>query len=51
MSPVAVRQVVDKVKDCEEPFLSDTNTLYTGSRTNSVDHLTTFIENGFAMQL
>ncbi|WP_131073036.1 DUF362 domain-containing protein, partial [Clostridioides difficile] len=49
MSPVAVRQVVDKVKDCEgKPFLTDTNTLYTGSRTNSVDHLTTAIENGFA---
>ncbi len=31
MSPVAVRQVVDKVKDCEgKPFLTDTNTLYTG---------------------
>ncbi|MBY1315079.1 DUF362 domain-containing protein, partial [Clostridioides difficile] len=30
MSPVAVRQVVDKVKDCEgKPFLTDTNTLYT----------------------
>ena len=49
MSPVAVRQIVDKVKECKgKPFLTDTNTLYTGSRTNSVDHLTTAIENGFA---
>ncbi|WP_147568569.1 DUF362 domain-containing protein [[Clostridium] dakarense] len=49
LSPVAVRQVVDKVKDIGgKPFLTDTNTLYTGSRTNSVDHLTTAIENGFA---
>lgn len=49
MNPVAVRQVVDKVKECGgKPFLTDTNTLYTGSRTNSVDHLTTAIENGFA---
>ena len=49
LSPVAVRQVVDKVKDNGgNPFLTDTNTLYSGSRTNSVDHLTTAIENGFA---
>lgn len=49
MNPVAVRQVVDKVKECKgKPFLTDTNTLYTGTRTNSVDHLTTAIENGFA---
>ncbi|WP_373600533.1 DUF362 domain-containing protein [Paraclostridium bifermentans] len=49
MSPVAVRQVVDKVKEYGgKPFLTDTNTLYSGSRTNSVDHITTAIENGFA---
>ncbi|MGL5314443.1 MAG: DUF362 domain-containing protein [Peptostreptococcaceae bacterium] len=49
MNPVAVRQVVDKVKESGgKPFLTDTNTLYTGSRTNSVDHLNTAIENGFA---
>lgn len=49
MSPVAVRQIVDKVKESGgKPFLTDTNTLYTGSRTNSVDHITTAIENGFA---
>ncbi|MGL5756186.1 MAG: DUF362 domain-containing protein [Paraclostridium sp.] len=49
MSPVAVRQVVDKVKESGgKPFLTDTNTLYSGSRTNSVDHITTAIENGFA---
>lgn len=49
MHPVAVRQIVDKVKEKgARPFLTDTNTLYSGSRTNSVDHLTTAIENGFA---
>ena len=49
MHPVAVRQIVDKVKECGgKPFLTDTNTLYSGSRTNSVDHITTAIENGFA---
>ena len=49
ISPIAIRQVVDKVKENKgKPFLTDTNTLYSGSRTNSVDHLTTAIENGFA---
>lgn len=49
MNPIAVRQVVDKVKECgAKPFLTDTNTLYTGSRTNSIDHITTAIQNGFA---
>ena len=47
--PVFVRQIVDKVKEKGgQPFLTDTNTLYTGSRTNSVDHIVTAIENGFA---
>ncbi|EOC99626.1 DUF362 domain-containing protein [Caldisalinibacter kiritimatiensis] len=47
--PVFVRQIVDKAKESEvKPFLTDTNTLYTGSRTNSVDHITTAIENGYA---
>ena len=46
--PVYVRQVVDKVKARGgKPFLTDTNTLYTGSRHNSVDHLLTAIEHGF----
>lgn len=49
MHPVAVRQIVDKVKENGgKPFLTDTNTLYTGSRTNSVDHIETAIQNGFA---
>lgn len=49
ISPTAVRQIVDKVKEYNgKPFLTDTNTLYTGSRTNSIDHITTAIENGFA---
>ncbi|OPJ55782.1 DUF362 domain-containing protein [Alkalithermobacter paradoxus] len=47
--PVYVRQIVDKVKEAGgKPFLTDTNTLYSGSRTNSVDHLITAIENGFS---
>jgi len=48
ISPVFVRQVVDKVKvKGAKPFLTDTNTLYSGSRHNAVDHLLTALEHGF----
>ncbi len=48
INPVFARQVVDKIKECKgKPFLTDTNTLYKGSRANSVDHLITAIEHGF----
>ena len=49
ISPVYVRQVVDKIKEAgAKPFITDTNTLYKGSRANSVDHLNTAMEHGFA---
>jgi len=48
ISPVFVRQIVDKVKACGGlPFLTDTNTLYLGSRSNAVDHITTAVLHGF----
>ncbi|MDS1029814.1 DUF362 domain-containing protein [Bacillota bacterium LX-D] len=48
INPVFVRQVVDKVKEKgAKPFLTDTNTLYSGSRHNAVDHLITALEHGF----
>lgn len=48
ISPVYVRQVADKIKQYGgKPFLTDSNTLYKGSRSNAVDHLITAIENGF----
>jgi uncharacterized Fe-S center protein len=48
VSPVFVRQVVDMVKERGgRPFLTDTSTLYGGSRQNAVDHLLTAIEHGF----
>jgi uncharacterized Fe-S center protein len=48
ISPVYVRQVVEKVKACEAlPFLTDTNTLYRGSRSNAVEHIGTAILHGF----
>ena len=48
ISPVYVRQVVEKVKACGGmPFLTDTNTLYAGSRSNAVEHIGTAILHGF----
>jgi len=47
--PNFIRRIVDDIKECGAyPFLTDTNTLYSGSRGNSVSHLNTAIENGFA---
>jgi uncharacterized Fe-S center protein len=49
INPVFVRQVVDKIKEHGgKPFITDSNTLYRGSRSNAVDHITTAIEHGFA---
>ncbi len=46
--PPYVRRVVDMVKKLGgRPFLTDANTLYVGTRANSVDHLETAITNGF----
>jgi uncharacterized Fe-S center protein len=48
ISPVYVRQVVEKIKEAGAlPFVTDTNTLYLGSRSNAVDHITTAIHHGF----
>ena len=48
VSPVFARAVVDKVKECGGlPFLSDTNTLYSGSRKNAVVHAQTAALHGF----
>ena len=48
ISPVYVRQVVEKVRACGAlPFLTDTNTLYLGSRSNAVEHIGTAILHGF----
>lgn len=49
ISPVFARAAVEKVKEAGGiPFLTDTNTLYSGSRHNGVDHLITAYEHGFA---
>ena len=49
MNPVFVRKVVDCVKAAGgKPFITDSNTLYKGSRHNAVDHIATAIEHGFS---
>lgn len=48
--PEFVRPVVDLVKSYGgKPFVTDTNTLYTGRRSNAVDHLMMAYENGFSI--
>jgi uncharacterized Fe-S center protein len=48
INPVFVRPVVDRIKEKGgKPFLTDTNTLYFGSRHDSVQHLKTAIRHGF----
>jgi len=52
MSPVLVRRVVDKVKEAGgKPFLTDTATLYSGSRRNAADHVSLALEHGFGMEV
>ncbi|HEY3489664.1 MAG TPA: DUF362 domain-containing protein [Candidatus Deferrimicrobiaceae bacterium] len=47
--PIFVRAIVERIAALGgKPFLTDTNTLYLGSRANSVDHLRCAITNGFA---
>ncbi len=49
INPVLVRQVVEKIREAGgKPFLCDSNTLYTGGRSNAVDHLETALQHGFS---
>jgi uncharacterized Fe-S center protein len=47
--PIFIRRIVERIRELGGfPFLTDTNTLYQGSRSHSVSHVVTAIENGFA---
>ena len=47
--PVYVRPFVEAIKAAgAKPFITDCNTLYVGTRSESVSHLITATENGFA---
>lgn len=49
LRPVFVRKAVEEIAAAGgRPFLTDTNTLYLGGRSNAVDHIRTAIANGFA---
>ncbi|AZR74409.1 4Fe-4S ferredoxin [Anoxybacter fermentans] len=47
--PIYIRKLVQEIKKTgAKPFLTDANTLYVGTRANSVDHITTALRNGFS---
>jgi len=47
--PVFIRKIIQTIKEYKAtPFLTDANTLYVGTRSNSVSHINTAIENGFS---
>ncbi len=47
--PILVRPVIDQLKQKgAKPFLTDTNTLYMGTRWNAVSHSECAVTNGFA---
>jgi len=50
--PIYIRKIIEEITALgAKPFLTDTNTLYAGSRSNAVDHLHTAITNGFAFSV
>jgi len=49
VNPIYVGEVSDMVREAGgRPFITDSNTLYSGSRHVAVDHLETAVRNGFA---
>jgi uncharacterized Fe-S center protein len=45
---VFIRKIVEKILACEgKPFVTDSNTLYTGMRHNAIDHHINAVKNGF----
>lgn len=50
--PQYVRKLVERLNDLKtRPFLTDTNTLYVGSRTEACSHLITAFDNGFTREV
>ena len=48
--PVFIRKILQTIKEYKaSPFLTDANTLYVGTRSDSVSHIHTAIENGFSL--
>jgi len=50
--PIFIRQIVGCVKKAGgDPFLTDANTLYAGTRSDTPTHIRTAIQNGFAFSV
>lgn len=48
LPPMYARVIVDEIRKAGgRPFVTDTNTLYKGSRGDAIDHLETAVKNGF----
>jgi uncharacterized Fe-S center protein len=48
--PIFLRRIVERVKELGgKPFLTDTITLYRGTRSEAVSHIITAVENGFSL--
>ena len=51
IDPTITKAIISKVKSLgAKPFLTDSNTLYRGRRTNAVDHLILAAEHGFTQE-
>jgi len=51
IKPDLIRPVINKVKKINAfPFLTDANTIYTGSRSNAIEHLKIASEHGFSYE-
>lgn len=47
--PVFIRKIIQTIREFKaKPFLTDANTLYVGTRSDSVSHIHTAVENGFS---
>lgn len=52
INPIFVRPVVERMKKAKaKPFLTDTNTLYSGSRNDSPTHIMTAVSHGFGTEV
>jgi len=51
ISPEVIKTIVDEVKNIGgHPFLTETSTLYHGSRSNAIEHLALAFEHGFTFE-
>ena len=52
IKPPWLKQLIDRLKKTKaKVFLTDTNTLYVGNRSNSIEHLRLAAEHGFSQEL